>query len=145
MDLGQFVDQLYAVLQNFGALSPLLKASAILTLLISAWKVSAFQWMWSQLGKFQSFMAPLLMTAAVIVQSLIKSGSVNWSSVGTAIVIGLTSIGFHELLCALKSFPGIGPLFVKVIDVVEAFLGGNGLNAVRIRNNSLVKLGLRKP
>lgn len=144
MDLGQFIDQVYAALQNFGTLSVLLKASVILTLLISAWKVSVFQPFWNFFGNFKAFVPPTFMVGVVVVQSLISSGKVNWNTVGVAIVVGLTSAGFHDILCDLKSLPGVGPLFIKVIDLIEAFLGGSGLRAVKIRHKLLAKLGLRK-
>ena len=140
MELGTFMSQLWATIQSLGTLSPLLQVAAVITVLISAWKTSAFQPLWTKLGKLQAYVAPVLAILFAIVTSLASGGTLSLATVFSALVVGLTSVGFHELLEAIKSAPWIGKQWAQVITWFESLLGGTDGRPLKTKIARFVKL-----
>ena len=117
MDTGTFLTQAFQVIQDFHQLTPHLKLISILTLCISAWKVSAFRPYWDKLGWFKTFFAPACMFILSIVNGV--TGPLNIHILFNAVMIGLGSVGFHEILDAVKTIPHIGPKWMIAVNVIS--------------------------
>lgn len=117
MDTDTFLTQAFQVIQNFHQLTPHLKIIAVLTLCISAWKVSAFKPYWDKLGWFKSFVAPTCMLILAIMNGV--TGPFNFHMIVNALMIGVGSVGFHELLDAVKTIPHIGPKWLLGVQLLS--------------------------
>lgn len=119
-----FFAQVLDFLQKAGGLSLMLKVSGGILLLIASMKVSFMnKILWSKLGGAQTWVAPILGLIAGVL-GLGSAGPVSAASVFVYITAGAGAIMFHELLDTVKAIPGIGPLWVSVISIIEGFLGG---------------------
>lgn len=119
---GEWLSQLFDLIAHAKGLGLLALLSGIVTLLISALKVSIFQGFWNKLGKFKTFLAPVLGLALAILVS--GTQGFTWQTILLAITTGAGAIALHELLDALKAVPGLSPIFRVIIELFEALLGG---------------------
>lgn len=117
MDVGTFITQAFEVVKDFRTLTPHLQMIGILTLIISAWKVSAFRPYWDKIGSAKTLVAPAAMILLSVINSL--NGPMNLHVILNAIMIGLGSVGFHELLDCLKKLPHIGPRWLVAVNVLS--------------------------
>lgn len=125
MDIGTFLTKAFSVVSDFGTLSPHLKLAAVLTISISAWKVSAFQPLWKKLGSWQVIVSPALSVILGIVNALFSTGTISLNVIMNALVVGFGSVAFHEFMDALKTIPGIAPFWQNVINFISGLLGGS--------------------
>lgn len=117
MDVGTFVTQAFQVFQSFHELTPKIVMIGVLTLIISAWKVSVFKPYWEKLGSFKTLCAPASMFFLAVINSV--NGPLNFHIIFNALMIGFTSVGFHELLDSIKLMPHIGPRWVVMVNVIS--------------------------
>jgi hypothetical protein len=122
------------VIQNFGGLSWTLKIACIVLLLIAFMKVSFLSSFWAKLGKFQAYAAPVL-GLVLGVLTLSVSGPISLAGVMAYLAAGSGAILLHELLDTIKAIPGIGAVYVGIIDAVESVLGTNQ-NSISGSNSS---------
>lgn len=125
-----FLAQVIQVVQQFGGLPMMLKIASVIMLIIASMKVSYINSMvWAKLGAAQVYVAPVLGLIAGILG--LGSGGVP---VSAALVFAYVSAGagavfLHEILDSVKAIPGIGPIYVTLIDLIEGALGGPAASA----------------
>jgi len=118
-----FLKQIMDTILQFGGLSFLLKVSSIVTLIVSATKVTFLQKYWEKLGGFQVLVAPILgLVSGVLI--LASQGTLTWAGVASYVFAGAGAVVLHELLDAIKTLPGIGAVFIAIIDFISGKLGG---------------------
>lgn len=121
---GEFFAQVIEVIKQFGGLPTVLKIAAVITLLISSMKVSFLRELfWEKLGQAKAWVAPLLGLIAGIL-GLAHDGPLTWPVAFAYLSAGAGAIILHELLDSIKALPGLGEIYVKVIDLVQKALGG---------------------
>lgn len=126
-----FLNQVLSAIQGFGGLSFMLKVSAIITLIIASMKVSALnQLLWSKLGSFQAWLAPILGLIAGIL-SLGSEGPLSLAKVFAYMAAGSGAILLHELLDTVKAIPGLGAVYVAIINLIEGSIIGSKPNALK--------------
>ena len=116
------------VIQNFGGLSWSLKIACIVLLIIAFMKVSFLSSFWAKLGKFQAYAAPVL-GLVLGVLTLSVSGPISLAGVMAYLAAGSGAILLHELLDTIKAIPGIGSVYVGIIDAIESVLNPNSNSA----------------
>jgi len=118
MDLMALFSQGWALVAGFNQLDTAGKIGGCVLLVIALVKNSALLPLWNKVGAWKVLVAPALAVAyaVVMVQPL------TLQAVMASLVGGALAVATHELLDAVKSLPGIGPLFVKVINFVGGFL-----------------------
>ncbi len=120
-----FVDQLADALKHMGGAGAMAKISTILMLLIASMKVSIFnELFWSKLGLFKIWLAPVL----GLIAGALGLGT-GGAAVTPALLLAFATAGggavfLHELLDLIKVLPGVGPMYVLGINLLEKFLGG---------------------
>lgn len=93
------------------------KAAAVIALIISSMNVTVLnQWIWQKLGNFQIWLAPVLGLVGGLIN--VYNGG-NWSDVLSYAVAGGGAVFVHELLDLIKVLPGIGSLWVSLINMIE--------------------------
>lgn len=124
ISLNDFLAQVLEVIKNFGGLPTILKISAITALFISALKVSFLnQVLWSKMGKFKVWFAPLLGLLAGIL-NLGNQGPITFASVFAYVSAGAGAIILHELLDSVKAIPKLGSFFTTVVEMLQKALKG---------------------
>lgn len=99
-----------------------LKVSGVIVLIVASMKVSFLNDMvWSKLGSFQKWLAPTLGLAAGVISAFMGG---SWSAVLPYLAAGMGAMYLHELLDMVKLIPGLGSVWVKVIDFIETWAGG---------------------
>lgn len=123
MPVSDFLAKVLQVIKDFGGLPTVLKIAAIVLLLISSMKVSVLnELLWSKLGDFKPFAAPILGLIAGVLD-LAGAGTVTWASVFAYISAGAGALILHDLLDSVKAIPGLGDVYVKLIELVQKALG----------------------
>ena len=118
-----FLGQVLQAILSFGGLSWMAKVSSVIMLIIASMKVSVLnQWIWSKLGAFQAWLAPILGLVAGVINVLVGGG--NFASVLAFMTAGAGAIILHELLDTIKAIPGLGAFWVQIITGIEKYLGG---------------------
>lgn len=112
------------VIQNFGGLSWTLKIACIVLLIIAFMKVSILSSFWAKLGKFQAYAAPILGLLLGIL-TLSVSGPISLAGVMAYLAAGSGAILLHEILDTIKAIPGLGSVYVGIIDAIESVLKPN--------------------
>lgn len=118
-----FLTQVLQAIKDFGGLPTVLKIAAIITLLLSSMKVTILnELVWSKLGDFKPWAAPILGLIAGLLD-LAKAGTVTWASVFAYISAGAGAIILHDLLDSVKSIPKLGDIYIKLIELIQKALG----------------------
>jgi len=116
--LADFLSQVVEVALRIGGLSTMMKVSVVILLLVSALKVGPLKALWTSLGFGQVWLAPLL----ALVAGLLGLGTAGAPfSLALALVYMTTGAGavfLHEILDSVKTIPGIGPVYLKAIQLV---------------------------
>lgn len=118
--------QVLTFIKQFGGLPWVLKIAGISAILISTLKVSAIREItWDKLGNAKVWAAPIL---GLVFGILSLGTDLTWASALAYVSAGAGAIIFHELLDSLKGIPGIGSIWVSIIDVIQTVLGGKKKN-----------------
>lgn len=127
-----FFASVLAAIQSLGGLPWIGKIALIITLLVSSMKVTVLDdLVWNRLGKFQAWLAPILGLVAGIL-TLGAGGQISLAGIFAYISAGAGALLLHELLDTVKAIPGLGPLWISLIGVVEGALGGNPVSASNV-------------
>ena len=116
-----FFSQAFELFNQFGGMPWSLKIAAIIMLAIASMKVSFLRPYWDRLGKFKPIAAPLLGLIAGMI-SLLAQGSFSLPGAMVYLVSGLGAVLLHELLDGVKKIPGVGKVYVAVIEFVQGLL-----------------------
>lgn len=128
--VAQFLMQVFEAVRTMGGLSVALKISALITLVISSMKVSVLdKLVWEKLGPYQVFVAPFL-GLLVGLSGLVDGSTLSLPKLFAYVMTGAGAVFIHQILDAVKTMPGIGDVFVTVINFVEQWLGGTPAVAV---------------
>ena len=117
-----FVAAVMQVITSWSGGIPLgLKIACCVLLIIASLKVSFLQPMWAKLGKFQAIAAPLL--GLILGLTLLSAGPVTLPVIFAYLASGAGALALHEILDMVKSIPGIGAVYVSIINFIENALG----------------------
>jgi cytochrome c oxidase subunit IV len=120
----EFLLSVWQTIQSLGGLTWSLKITAIITLVIASMKVSFLnELIWSKLGNLKTWVGPILGLLVGLV-SLVAQGNLSLVGVFAYFSAGIGAIALHELLDTIKGIPGLGPIYVGIIDAIEKTLGG---------------------
>ena len=118
-----FLNQILELIQDFGGLSWLAKIAAVLAIIISSMKVSFLKVYWDKLGEAKVWAAPILSVAFGIISLGVSDGSeITWAGVFAYMTAGAGAIFLHEILDSVKAIPGIGSIWVSIIDFIKIVL-----------------------
>lgn len=111
--------------KEMGGVPWVIKISILILILIASMKVSFFDdLIWNKLKGAKAFAAPLLgMVSGILI--LAYSGHFSLAGVFAYMGAGSGALALHELLDAVKAIPGLGSVYVNIINAVESRLGGN--------------------
>jgi hypothetical protein len=132
------IDQVLNLVKAWGGLPWAAKIAACLTVLISLTKVSFIRPYWDKLGALKTWIAPIL-ALVVGVLSLSIEGKLSLPGVMAYLFAGAGAIILHELLDSLKKLPGLGAVWVSIIEVIEKLLGGSGPKAEQAKMMAAAK------
>lgn len=112
----QFLSQVIELVKSFGGLPWMGKVAGVIMLLIASCKVSFLKPMWAKLGAAQVYVPLVLALIGGIVsmQPITLPGVVAYMFAGAGAVI------LHELLDSVKAIPGLGSIYVSIINLVES-------------------------
>lgn len=117
-----FFSQTLTFIKQFGGLPWVLKIAGISAILISTLKVSAIRELtWDKLENAKVWAAPIL---GLIFGVLSLGTDLTLASALAYISAGAGAIILHELLDSIKAIPGIGSIWVSIINVIQSLLGG---------------------
>lgn len=117
-----FFAQLMAAIKAFGGLSWMGKVSSIVLLLVASMKVSFIKPLWDKLGAAKAWAGPVLGLIGGIL-SLGVDGNITVAGVMAYVASGAGALILHELLDTVKAIPGLGAMYVAVINWIEGLLG----------------------
>lgn len=121
-----FFAQVLQAIHDFGGLPWVGKIALIVALVIASMKVSFLDdLVWNRLGKFQAWLAPVLGLVGGILGLAVSGQPFSWARAFAYMSAGAGAVILHELLDTAKAIPGLGPIWVQVIAVIEGVLGGN--------------------
>lgn len=119
LSMNSFMSDVLTFIANFGGLPTVGKISAAVLLLIASMKVSFIRgFVWDKLGAFKALVAPLL---GVFV-GVLSMQPITLPGLAAYFFAGAGAIVLHELFDAIKSMPGIGPVYVSVIEMIQKLL-----------------------
>lgn len=117
-----FFSQVLSFVKQFGGLPWVLKVAGIAAILISTMKVSVLrELIWDKLGNAKVWAAPLL---GLLFGVASLGSNLNWASALAYVSAGAGAIILHELLDSVKGIPGIGSIWLSIIEVIQKILGG---------------------
>lgn len=120
-----FFVQVLDAIKSFGGLTQLLKISAVITLVIASMKVSFFNdLIWSKLGAAKVYVAPVLGLIAGALGLGAGGVPVTGALVFAYVTAGAGAVFLHEILDSVKAIPGIGSVYIMLINMLQAALGG---------------------
>ena len=122
-----FLAQVLEAVKGMGGLSGAAKVSTIVMLLISSMKVSALAKYWDKLGTAKPWASPLL-GVLIGLASLWSGGAApTLAQLGAYMLAGAGALHLHELLDLAKKLPKVGPVYIKLIDLIEGVLSNIGV------------------
>lgn len=120
-----FFAQIAAAVASFGGLSAMLKISSVIMLVVASMKVSFLNdLVWSKLGAAKVWVAPLLGLIAGVLGLGVGDAPINFASILAFVTAGAGAVALHQLLDSIKAIPGIGTMYVTVINLIQGLLGG---------------------
>jgi len=124
-----FLSQVFTMIKQLGGLGWMAKIAAIITVVVSSMKVSFLNdLVWSKLGAAKAWVGIAL---GLVAGLLAQFSGVPFSlpALFAYMIAGGGATLLHELLDTVKSIPGIGPVWVSVINFLESNLGGPAASA----------------
>ncbi len=122
--LAQVLDAIHAM----GGLSWTGKVASVILLIVASMKVSILHdWVWSKLGAAQAWVGPILGLLAGILMPALSGQPITLPTVMAYVAAGSGSLILHELLDTVKSIPGLGAVYVGIINLVESALAAVSL------------------
>lgn len=120
-----FMAQVMEFVKGWGGFTTLFKISGIIALVVSSMKVSFLkELLWDKLGAFKVWVAPVLGLIAGVLGLGAGGAELSAAVVFAYLTAGGGAIILHELLDSVKAIPGIGPVWVSFIGIVQGLLGG---------------------
>lgn len=117
-----FLASAWAWVQSLWSDTPLLgKITGGVILIVSSWKVSFLKPLWDKLGEKQEWVAPVLGLLGGVA-ALFVNGEFDLSLLLTSIAGGALAPYVHDLLDYLKAIPGIGKVWLTIIDIIKMVL-----------------------
>lgn len=117
-----FFTQVLNAIKSFGGLPWMGKVSSLVLILVSSMKVSFLKPMWDKLGAAKAWAGPVLGLIGGIL-SLGMDGNITLAGVLAYVSSGAGALILHELLDTVKAIPGLGSMYVAVIDYIKSKLG----------------------
>lgn len=113
------VEQLVELFKNWEVISSQMKIAMILVMIIGVVKNSAFESYFKFFGKWKPVVAPTLslIVAFLFVQPFTLATAL------AAITTGVAAGFLSQILDALKTIPGLGSVYVTLIDIIGKLLG----------------------
>lgn len=121
IDTLDFLSRVLKYIQEFGGLESVGKISAAITLIVSTMKVSFIKPLWDKLGTAKAYVAPALGFIGGLLAAL-KGGQFDWAVVAAWTFAGGGAVFLHEILDTVKAIPGIGSVWITVIEIVKGLL-----------------------
>lgn len=122
-----FLTQVLDSVKSMGGLPFVGKMSVIVMLLISSMKVTFLRPYWDKMGATKPWMSPLL-SMLVGLLGLLSTGTMpTLVQLSAYMLAGAGALHLHELLELAKKIPKIGPVYVKLIDMLEGVLNNMGV------------------
>lgn len=119
---GDFLSQVLDAIKDFGGIPMVLQISVIIMLIISSMKVSLLRdLIWDRLGVLKAWVPPFLGLAAGLL-GLAGDGSLTFAEAFAYMSAGAGAIILHELLNTIKAIPGLGKVYIQVIDLIQLAL-----------------------
>ena len=119
-----FIKLLITDIKNFKSASLMLKISMIIMLIIGFTKVSIVRPLWDKLGKAKVWAAPLLSLIGAFASTVMTGEKLTASVIFTFLVSGAGAVALYELLDSIRAIPGIGAVYIAIIDFLKSILGG---------------------
>ena len=121
--VGDLISLMMKVIGDYKALGWQAGMSAIVMLLIASMKNSMLRkFIWDKMKWGKVFVAPGLSLILVIIGQLKGGHAIDMKSLMLAMITGAGALALHEILDGLKYIPGIGPMWVSLIDLVGNLL-----------------------
>lgn len=119
-----FITQVAKAVKEFGGMPWAMKVMTIVMLLIASMKVSFMrQLLWNKIGSAQALVAPALGLLYGLLAHFTGGVQLTLPNVLAYVFAGAGAILLHELLDALKGFPGLGSGFKSAIDLFMSIFG----------------------
>lgn len=120
----QFFGQVIDAIKAMGGLPWAAKFGAVILLLVSSMKVSFLRPLWDKLGAAKAWAAlGLALVGGILMLSV--EGKLTLAGVVAYVVAGGGAVIMHELLDTVKAIPGLGSVWIAVIDLLSKLLGGD--------------------
>jgi hypothetical protein len=120
-----FFAQVLGVVQQLGGMSGMAKISAVILLIVASMKVSFLNdLLWSKLGAAKAWVAPLLGLIGGILGIGASGVPLDGARILAYVTAGAGAVVLHELLDSIKAVPGIGNIYLTIINIVQGWLGG---------------------
>lgn len=117
LPVDQFFNQVIELVKSFGGIPWTMKIAGIIMLIIATMKVTFLRPLWDKLGWIKGFVAGILgLIAGVLMLS--KENMLSFPGVVAYMFSGMGAVVLHQMLDALKQIPGIGPVYVQIIDFI---------------------------
>jgi hypothetical protein len=131
MSFPDFFASVLETLKGFGGLSFTAKVSAVLVLFVSSMKVTVLEVYWAKLGKAKIWVSLGLAFVAGLVDAFVGVDKFSWSVVFAYVLAGAGAPILHQVLDSVKAIPGLGKVYVGIINVVIELLGRFGTKKVQ--------------
>ena len=120
-----FLSQVLNYIDQFGGLKWMGQVAGGIAIIISSMKVSFLHKLWDKVGSFKAYVAPVLgLIAGVLSLGVNPEQEISWAAVMAYVTAGAGALIVHELLDAVKAIPGLGKIWVSVIDFLKIILKG---------------------
>jgi hypothetical protein len=120
-----FLTDVLKYVQQFGGLPWTLKVAGLVLLVVASMKVSFLKTLvWDKLGAAKAWLAPVLGLVGGVLSLGVTGQPITIASVSAYVFAGAGAVILHELLDTLKSAPGLGAMWVSLINLVQSMLGG---------------------
>lgn len=118
-ELSAILNQVIQFIGQWGDFSAQAKLANIVLIIVALWKTSFLRNLfWDKLGVWKVVVAPAL----GVLGAFLAIEPFTWSAVWTGLQGGLLAVAVHQLLEVVKVLPGIGSVYVGIIDFIAKLL-----------------------